>query len=215
MIKLIIEQSTHLNRGTGKVALASSWSDRLLCLQVPITLYFMTHAYFCFYHALSNVVLRRTLHAVQSYHTILQWLLLALVIFILAYITALMETVTIAHFPYYRFKVTTPLDSCQQPATYLSTNAADHCRRTLNDMSSTTCCNVTTLSDDTTGTQLRKASGKCDLGCYQLCSHWGRGWCDVSTPVMPCAGPVKDVHMGLSVLCYIFLGQLSSLLRHG
>lgn len=72
--------------------------------EVPITLYFMTHAYFCFYHALSNVVLRRTLHAVQSYHTIVQWLLLALVIFILAYITALMETVTIAHFPYYSFK---------------------------------------------------------------------------------------------------------------
>ena len=38
---------------------------------------------------------------------------------------------------------------------------------------------------------------------------------DVFTRVMPCAGPVKDVHMGLSVLCYIFLGQLSSLLHHG
>lgn len=106
-------QRTHLTRGPGKVALASSLPDRLLCWQVPITLYFMTHAYFCFYHALSNVVLRRTLHAVQSYHTIVQWLLLALVIFILAYITALMETVTIAHFPYYSFKVITLLDSCQ------------------------------------------------------------------------------------------------------
>lgn len=51
----------------------------------------------------------------QSYHTILQWLLLALLIFILAYITALMETVTIAHFPYYRFKVTT----CLTPANNL------------------------------------------------------------------------------------------------
>ncbi len=95
----------------------------------------MTHAYFCFFHALSNVVLRRTLHAVQSHHTIVQWLLLALVIFILAYITALMETVTIAHFPYYRFKVITPLDSCQQPATYVNTTAADHYRRMLNNMS--------------------------------------------------------------------------------
>lgn len=27
--------------------------------QVPITLYFMTHAYFCFYHAVSNVLIRR------------------------------------------------------------------------------------------------------------------------------------------------------------
>ena len=31
------------------------------------------------------------------------------------------------------------------------------------------------------------------------------GWPDVFTQVMPCAGPVKDVHLGLSVLCYIFL----------
>ena len=75
-------------------------------LQVPITLYFMTHAYFCFYHALSNMVLRRVSHAVQKCRVIVQWLVLALVVFILAYITALMETVTIAHFPYYRFKVT-------------------------------------------------------------------------------------------------------------
>ncbi len=144
-------QRTHLNRGPGKLAFASSLPDRLLCLQVPITLYFMTHAYFCFYHALSNVVLRRTVHAVQRYHTIVQWLLLALVVFILAYITALMETVTIAHFPYYRFKVTIPFDSYQQPATYVNTTAADHCRRMLNDMSLTTCCNMSTHPDDATG----------------------------------------------------------------
>ena len=75
-------------------------------LQVPITLYFMTHAYFCFYHALSNMVLRRVSHAVQNRRIVVQWLVLALVVFILAYITALMETVTIAHFPYCRFKVT-------------------------------------------------------------------------------------------------------------
>ena len=77
----------------------------VLMLQVPITLYFMTHAYFCFYHALSNVVLRRTMYAVQQSPRICQWLSLATVVFVLAYITALMETVTIAHFPYYRFKV--------------------------------------------------------------------------------------------------------------
>ena len=76
-----------------------------MLLQVPITLYFMTHAYFCFYHALLNVVLRRTTHAVQHHRPAVQWLVLAVVVFVLAYITALMETVTIAHFPYYRFKV--------------------------------------------------------------------------------------------------------------
>lgn len=76
-----------------------------MLMQVPITLYFMTHAYFCFYHALSNVVLRRATHAVQHHRPAVQWLVLAVVVFVLAYITALMETVTIAHFPCYRFKV--------------------------------------------------------------------------------------------------------------
>ena len=52
------------------------------------------------------MVLRRTSHAVQNCRIVVQWLVLALVVFVLAYITALMETVTIAHFPYYRFKVT-------------------------------------------------------------------------------------------------------------
>lgn len=28
-------------------------------LQVPLVMYLMTHAYFCFYHAISNLVLRR------------------------------------------------------------------------------------------------------------------------------------------------------------
>lgn len=65
----------------------------------------MTHAYFCFYHALANMVLRRTAYAVQHSPRICQWLTLGTVVFVLAYITALMETVTIAHFPYYRFKV--------------------------------------------------------------------------------------------------------------
>lgn len=37
------------------------------CLQVPITLYFMTHAYFCLYHALANILIRRVRHAVAAY----------------------------------------------------------------------------------------------------------------------------------------------------
>lgn len=34
---------------------------RALCgaAQVPLVMYLMTHAYFCFYHAISNLVLRR------------------------------------------------------------------------------------------------------------------------------------------------------------
>ena len=36
-------------------------------MQVPITLYFMTHAYFCLYHALSNLLIRRARVAVARY----------------------------------------------------------------------------------------------------------------------------------------------------
>lgn len=70
---------------------------------VPITLYFMTHAYFCFYHALANVCLRRVGRALASF----RWLRIAaqaIVVIILSYGTAFMETLTIAHFPHYRFQ---------------------------------------------------------------------------------------------------------------
>lgn len=65
----------------------------------------MTHAYFCFYHAVSNVVLRRVGHACQGKSVLLKYLMLSITVFVLAFITAFMETFTIAHFPYYRFKV--------------------------------------------------------------------------------------------------------------
>lgn len=35
-------------------------------LQVPLVMYLMTHAYFCFYHALSNLVLRRVREHVSN-----------------------------------------------------------------------------------------------------------------------------------------------------
>ena len=79
--------------------------SRFVLLQVPITLYFMTHAYFCFYHALSNVLLRRCQHATARWPRLLQHLAAAMLVFSLAYATAYMETLTIAHFPYYTFKV--------------------------------------------------------------------------------------------------------------
>jgi hypothetical protein len=68
----------------------------------------MTHAYFCFYHALANVVLRRVEHAAQRHGRIAQIGAVAVAVFLLAYATAFMETLTIAHFPYYRFKVCLP-----------------------------------------------------------------------------------------------------------
>ncbi|KAK9820532.1 hypothetical protein WJX72_011370 [[Myrmecia] bisecta] len=71
---------------------------------VPIPLYLMTHAYFCFYHALANVVIRRVKHAAKASGPLQQKLWTALTVFLLAYATAYMETLTIAHFPHYNFK---------------------------------------------------------------------------------------------------------------
>ena len=76
-----------------------------LLVQVPITLYFMTHAYFCFYHTLSNFVLRRLRHAFKDCSQLYRAGIMGLAIFLMAYTTAIMETLTIAHFPYYTFRV--------------------------------------------------------------------------------------------------------------
>jgi cycloeucalenol cycloisomerase len=70
---------------------------------VPITLYLMTHAYFVFYHAISNMVIRRVRHATKAYGGGVQNVTEAVAVFLLAYATAYGETVTIAHFPYYTF----------------------------------------------------------------------------------------------------------------
>lgn len=70
---------------------------------VPIALYFMTHAYFCFYHALANVCLRRVGRACAS-SAPLRMIAQAATVFGLSYATAFVETLTIAHYPHYRFK---------------------------------------------------------------------------------------------------------------
>eukprot|EP00245_Coleochaete_scutata_P015328 TRINITY_DN6790_c0_g3_i2.p1 TRINITY_DN6790_c0_g3~~TRINITY_DN6790_c0_g3_i2.p1 ORF type:complete len:326 (-),score=16.31 TRINITY_DN6790_c0_g3_i2:47-1024(-) len=71
---------------------------------VPIPLYLLTHAYFCFYHAISNVTIRRLRHATAPVPTrFLRWVIQAAFVFALSYITAFMETATIAQFPYYNF----------------------------------------------------------------------------------------------------------------
>lgn len=70
---------------------------------VPITLYFMTHAYFCFYHSMSNMVIRKVRSSTRKYGKSAQIISESLVVFTLAYLTAFGETITIAHFPYYEF----------------------------------------------------------------------------------------------------------------
>lgn len=66
--------------------------------QVPVPMYLMTHAYFLFYHAASNVLLRRLDGALAGRATPAQrHAARAAAVFALAYATAYMETLTIAH----------------------------------------------------------------------------------------------------------------------
>ena len=83
----------------------AAWlTPRLAPLQVPITLYLMTHAYFCLYHALSNMLIRRVRNAAKGHGALAQAASEAAAVFVLAYATAYGETLTISHFPYYSFK---------------------------------------------------------------------------------------------------------------
>ena len=72
---------------------------------MPFCLYLMTHAYFCFYHCLANVLLRRLQHALKRHGKLAARAGMALLVFSLSYATAFAETATIANFPYYNFKV--------------------------------------------------------------------------------------------------------------
>jgi hypothetical protein len=65
-------------------------------MQIPIVMFLLTHAYFCFYHTISSMVIRRTYNAVKQYPTAVQHALVAVVVFVLAYVTAFMETFTIS-----------------------------------------------------------------------------------------------------------------------
>uniref|UniRef100_A0A7S3R8E8 Cycloeucalenol cycloisomerase n=1 Tax=Dunaliella tertiolecta TaxID=3047 RepID=A0A7S3R8E8_DUNTE len=70
---------------------------------VPFCLYLMTQAYFCFYHAISNLLLRRVRTGLSKRSPLLRRTAMGLVVFLLAYSTAYAETLTIAHFPHYTF----------------------------------------------------------------------------------------------------------------
>ena len=75
------------------------------CMQVPVPLYFMTHAYFAFYHVVANYCIRRARRALEPQGSWVQALGEAGVVFVLAYAMAFGETLTIASFPHYRFSV--------------------------------------------------------------------------------------------------------------
>ncbi|XP_002992397.2 cycloeucalenol cycloisomerase [Selaginella moellendorffii] len=68
---------------------------------VPLVTFFLTHAYFLFYHMVSDFTLRRLRHALKGSNRVFSWGCQALWIFGLSYLTAFMEAVTISNFPYY------------------------------------------------------------------------------------------------------------------
>ena len=71
---------------------------------VPIGMFFGTHFYFCFYHVLSNCVIRKISTTYEASWT--RTLFTTSVILAMSYTTAFMETLTISAFPCWQFKDT-------------------------------------------------------------------------------------------------------------
>lgn len=69
---------------------------------VPVSLYFMTHAYFMFYHVLTNCALRRVRSTFRADSR--RFVFECALVGAMAYTTAFMESLTICGFPYYRFE---------------------------------------------------------------------------------------------------------------
>eukprot|EP00929_Paragymnodinium_shiwhaense_P008193 TRINITY_DN112135_c0_g1_i1.p1 TRINITY_DN112135_c0_g1~~TRINITY_DN112135_c0_g1_i1.p1 ORF type:complete len:292 (-),score=42.95 TRINITY_DN112135_c0_g1_i1:43-918(-) len=69
---------------------------------VPVCMYFATHFYFCFYHALGSKMMRFFLLRYQR--DVWRDVFMIAFVFTLSYVVAFMETFSIAAFPYYTFK---------------------------------------------------------------------------------------------------------------
>lgn len=69
-----------------------------LVFQVPLTTFLLTHSYFLFYHMISNFTIRRLRHAMSGIRSsVVRILIEAVWIFVLSYVTAFMEAITIAN----------------------------------------------------------------------------------------------------------------------
>eukprot|EP00468_Gymnochlora_sp_CCMP2014_P014603 CAMPEP_0167767910 /NCGR_PEP_ID=MMETSP0110_2-20121227/16336_1 /TAXON_ID=629695 /ORGANISM="Gymnochlora sp., Strain CCMP2014" /LENGTH=314 /DNA_ID=CAMNT_0007656449 /DNA_START=159 /DNA_END=1103 /DNA_ORIENTATION=- len=69
---------------------------------VPIPMFFATHFYFCFYHVLANLALRKSLTTFAP--GLFRTIVLCALVFVMSYVTAFMESLTISGFPCYGFK---------------------------------------------------------------------------------------------------------------
>jgi cycloeucalenol cycloisomerase len=68
---------------------------------VPIPMFFATHFYFCFYHTLSNMALRKTATRYEADRV--RWWFTVVLICVMSYITAFMEALTISGYSCYKF----------------------------------------------------------------------------------------------------------------
>jgi cycloeucalenol cycloisomerase len=68
---------------------------------VPFALYLITHSYFHFYHVLSNIALRWAWRKFDNRVTIVSFLAVSILIALLSYVVAFMETFSIQQFQYY------------------------------------------------------------------------------------------------------------------
>ncbi|KAA8496932.1 Cycloeucalenol cycloisomerase [Porphyridium purpureum] len=70
---------------------------------VPWPCYLATQAYFCFYHTVTSVALRRVRFWTRGFGAPARRMWMTLAVLALAYVTALGETLTISAFPFYDF----------------------------------------------------------------------------------------------------------------
>ncbi|WOL12778.1 cycloeucalenol cycloisomerase-like [Canna indica] len=70
---------------------------------VPHSTFFLTHAYFLFYHMISNITLRRLRHFLADSPQSIRLASEATWILSLSYFIAYLETLALANFPYYEF----------------------------------------------------------------------------------------------------------------
>ena len=77
---------------------------------VPIALFLMTHAYFMFYHVLSNCAIRyvRSKYVPNAQRFVFECAVVA----VASYATAFMESLTICGFPYYKFEARPSAHTC-------------------------------------------------------------------------------------------------------
>jgi len=70
---------------------------------VPIPLILITHSYFCTYHVISNLILRRLWRSLKKTDLVKSYVIVSIVIILLSWFIAFLEAFSIQQFPYYTY----------------------------------------------------------------------------------------------------------------